>query len=83
VRPLLEQVVRAGQLGSDCDDARPDPDAVRAFCQRRIAHSNVPRYVHITDDFPMTITVKVQKCTMREAAIDVLGLHDADAIRTA
>ena len=56
---------------------------VRSFCQGRIAHYKVPRYVHVVDEFPMTVTGKVQKYKMREAAIDLLGLHDAAAVRTA
>ncbi len=50
---------------------------VAEFCQGRIAHYKVPRYVHATDAFPMTVTGKVQKYLMREQSIDLLGLHDA------
>ena len=58
-------------------------DDVRAFCQGRIAHFKVPRYVHVTDEFPMTVTGKVQKFKMREAAIELLGLEAAADIETA
>jgi fatty-acyl-CoA synthase len=58
-------------------------DDVRAYCQGRIAHYKVPRYVHVADEFPMTVTGKIQKYKMREAAIELLGLHDAASIRTA
>jgi fatty-acyl-CoA synthase len=50
---------------------------VAEYCKGRIAHYKVPRYVHVTDAFPMTVTGKVQKYLMRQAAIDLLGLHDA------
>jgi fatty-acyl-CoA synthase len=67
--------------------ARPgatlDLDSVRAFCQGRIAHFKVPRYVHIVDDFPMTVTGKIQKYKMREASIELLGLQSAAGIETA
>jgi fatty-acyl-CoA synthase len=53
------------------------------FCKDRIAHYKVPRYVHVTDEFPMTVTGKVQKYLMREASIELLGLHDAAGIATA
>ena len=56
---------------------------MRAFCQGRIAHFKVPRYVHVTDEFPMTVTGKVQKYKMREAAIELLGLAGRRAIETA
>ena len=49
----------------------------------RIAHYKIPRYVHITDDFPMTVTGKIQIFRMREMAIEQLGLHAAAAARTA
>jgi len=60
-----------------------DAESVRAFCAGRIAHSKIPRYVHVVGDFPMTVTGKVQKYKMREEAIAILGLDDAAAIATA
>jgi fatty-acyl-CoA synthase len=48
---------------------------VRAFCRGRIAHFKVPRYVRFADDFPMTVTGKVQKFRMREIAITELGIE--------
>ena len=60
-----------------------DAEAVREFCQGRIAHYKVPRYVHIADEFPMTVTGKVQKFKMREDAIELLGLQAAAGIETA
>jgi fatty-acyl-CoA synthase len=60
-----------------------DLEAVRAFCQGRIAHFKIPRYVHIADDFPMTVTGKIQKFKMREASIELLGLQKAAGIETA
>jgi fatty-acyl-CoA synthase len=58
-------------------------DEVRAFCKERLSHFKVPRYVKITDAFPLTVTGKVQKFRMRELAIVELGLEAAAAIRTA
>jgi len=51
-----------------------DVDAVRAFCDGRLAHFKVPRYVLIVDEFPMTVTGKVRKVEMRAVAVDMLGL---------
>jgi fatty-acyl-CoA synthase len=56
---------------------------VREFCKGKIAHYKIPRYVKFVDSFPMTVTGKVQKFKMREAAIDELGLGEAAAIATA
>jgi fatty-acyl-CoA synthase len=56
-------------------DASPlDVDAVRQFCDGRLAHYKIPRYVMIVDEFPMTVTGKVRKVEMRETAVSVLGL---------
>jgi fatty-acyl-CoA synthase len=65
------------------EGASLDRDGVAEFCQDRIAHYKVPRYVHVVTEFPMTVTGKVQKFLMREAAIDLLGLHGAAAEPTA
>ncbi|HEY1569352.1 MAG TPA: AMP-binding protein [Solirubrobacteraceae bacterium] len=65
------------------EGATLDADAVREFCQGKIAHFKIPRYVKTVDAFPMTVTGKVQKFKMREQAIDELGLADSAAVRTA
>ena len=48
-------------------------DEVAAYCAGRIAHFKIPRYVHVTDEFPMTVTGKVQKYRMREVSIELLS----------
>ncbi len=50
-------------------------DEVRDYCKDRIAHFKRPRYVKFADEFPMTVTGKVQKYKMREQAIEELGLE--------
>ena len=65
------------------EDATLTAADVAGFCRGRIAHHKIPRYVHVTDEFPMTVTGKVQKYKMREQAIELLGLHDAAAVDTA
>ncbi len=49
-------------------------DEIRAFCQGQIAHYKIPRYVKFVDQFPMTVTGKIQKFLMREETIRELGL---------
>ena len=56
------------------DGASVDTDAVRDFCQGKIAHYKVPRYVLSIEDFPMTVTGKIQKYLLRDAAVEQLGL---------
>jgi fatty-acyl-CoA synthase len=51
-------------------------DDVRSYCEGKIAHFKRPRYVRFADEFPMTVTGKVQKYKMREQAIAELGLHE-------
>jgi len=53
--------------------ATADAEDVRDYCRGRIAHFKVPRHVRIVDDFPMTITGKVQKFRMREIAAQELA----------
>jgi fatty-acyl-CoA synthase len=55
-------------------------DDVKAFCDGRIAHYKVPRYLRLAEEFPMTVTGKIRKIEMRETSIDELGLSStADA----
>ena len=49
-------------------------DAVRDYCRGQIAHQKVPRYVRFVDEFPMTVTGKMQKFLMREAMERELGV---------
>jgi fatty-acyl-CoA synthase len=58
-------------------------DELRDFCQGKIAHYKVPRYLRITDEFPMTVTGKIQKYLMRQASVEELGLEGAAATQTA
>ena len=60
-----------------------DSEEIREFCRGRIAHFKVPRYVRVTDEFPMTVTGKIQKFRMREMAVEELGLQAASQIETA
>jgi fatty-acyl-CoA synthase len=63
--------------------AQPSEDELRTFCRERLAHFKVPRYWKFVSEFPMTVTGKVQKFKMRDAAIEDFGLHDAANIATA
>ena len=44
---------------------------------RSIAHNKIPRYVEFVQDFPMTVTGKIQKFVMREEVEQRLGLKAA------
>jgi fatty-acyl-CoA synthase len=47
-----------------------DEEGVRSFCQNRISHYKIPRYIRFVESFPSTVTGKVQKFAMREAMIE-------------
>ncbi|MFC1403893.1 MULTISPECIES: AMP-binding protein [Streptacidiphilus] len=48
--------------------------ALREFCTGRLAHFKIPRYLHLVDAFPMTVTGKIRKVEMREESIRLLGI---------
>jgi fatty-acyl-CoA synthase len=54
--------------------ARLDADAVRSFAKGKLAHYKIPRYVHIVEEFPMTVTGKIRKVDMRAEMVRLLGL---------
>ncbi|MFB1633421.1 MULTISPECIES: fatty acid CoA ligase family protein [unclassified Pseudomonas] len=50
-------------------------DELREWARARIAHFKVPRYFRFVDEFPMTVTGKVQKFRMREISVEELALE--------
>lgn len=50
-----------------------DAAKVREFCTGKLAHYKIPKYVHVVDEFPMTVTGKVRKVEMREQSLDLIG----------
>jgi fatty-acyl-CoA synthase len=51
-------------------------DDLRTFCKGRIAHFKTPRHIKFVEEFPMTISGKVQKFKMREVTVAELGIGD-------
>ena len=51
-------------------------EELRSFCSGQLAHYKIPRYVHVVDEFPMTVTGKVRKVEMRERAAEILGRNN-------
>jgi len=56
---------------------------LRAYCTGKIAHFKVPHYWRVTNEFPMTVTGKIQKYKLRELAIKELGLEKVATVKTA
>jgi fatty-acyl-CoA synthase len=52
-------------------------EEVRGFCHGQIAHYKIPRYVRFVDEFPMTVTGKMQKFIMRAKMAEELGVRAA------
>ena len=52
-------------------------EEVREFCRDQIAHYKVPRHIRFVDEFPMTVTGKMQKFIMRERMAAELGVKEA------
>jgi fatty-acyl-CoA synthase len=50
-------------------------EAIRGFCAGKLAHYKIPRYVHVVEEFPMTVTGKIRKVEMRQVAVELLGLQ--------
>ena len=61
-----EQVIAWVQVkeGEALDEA-----AVKSFCDGQIAHYKIPWKVEIVDEFPLTVTGKIQKFVMRDQMI--------------
>jgi fatty-acyl-CoA synthase len=55
-----------------------DHAEIVSFCKGEIAHYKIPRYLKVVDEFPMTVTGKIQKFVMREMMIKELGLNEQD-----
>ncbi len=53
---------------------KADEAEIKAFCKDKIAYNKVPYYVCFVEEFPMTVTGKLQKFIMRDRMIEELGL---------
>ena len=51
-----------------------EPEDIKQFCKGQISHYKIPRYVKFVDEFPMTITGKIQKYRMIEISVEEFGL---------
>jgi fatty-acyl-CoA synthase len=63
--------------------SQAEPEAIKDWLKEKVAYFKVPRHIRIVQEFPMTVTGKIQKFVMREKMIEELGLEDAAEIQTA
>jgi fatty-acyl-CoA synthase len=66
---LGEEVLACVRLHGPAAKSPPTPQELRALCEGRIAHFKIPRYWKVMDEYPMTVTGKVQKFKLREMAV--------------
>ena len=52
-----------------------DEQNIREFCDGQISKHKIPRYIHFTDEYPMTASGKIQKFRLRENALELLNTH--------
>ncbi|EKT4472179.1 AMP-binding protein [Pseudomonas putida] len=52
-------------------------EELQGWCKTRIAHFKVPRYIRFVDEYPMTVTGKVQKFRMREISVAEIAAASA------
>lgn len=79
--PKLGEVVAAWVVprsGSELSE-----ESVREFCQGKIAHYKIPRYVVVVDALPRTVTGKVRKHVLRDRGVGDFGLENAESVPTA
>ena len=51
-------------------------EEIKEFCKDRIAHFKIPKTIRFVDEFPMTVTGKLQKFKMRELEINMIPKTD-------
>jgi len=70
---------RLGEIVAAWVRLRPGVEAteeeIRTFCQGQIAYYKIPEYVRFVDDFPATLSGKIQKYKIREFEIEARGLQ--------
>ena len=84
---LRRPVERFGEEVTACikpsEGARLTAEQMTEHCRGKIATYKIPRYWKSVEEFPVTVTGKVQKFRMREMAVEELGLQQAAETKTA
>jgi fatty-acyl-CoA synthase len=48
-------------------------EEVKAYCKGQITHFKIPKHIRFVDEFPMTVTGKIQKFRMSEMMVEELA----------
>jgi len=79
--------LRLGEIVVAWVRLRPGEEAteeeIRSWCQGQIAYYKVPEHVRFVDDFPATLSGKIQKYKIREFEIEARGLQTVAQTATA
>ena len=79
--------LRLGEIVVAWVRMRPGEEAteeeIRSWCQGQIAYYKVPEHVRFVDDFPATLSGKIQKYKIREFEIEARGLQSVAQTATA
>jgi fatty-acyl-CoA synthase len=60
------------------EGATASEEELREFCTASLAHFKVPRHFRFVDEFPQTVTGKIQKFKIRDLMIEELGLEQTE-----
>jgi fatty-acyl-CoA synthase len=79
--------VRLGEIVVAWVRLRPGQEAteeeIREFCRGQIAYYKIPEHVRFVDEFPATLSGKIQKYKIREFEIEARGLEQVAKTATA
>ena len=78
---------RLGEIVAAWVRLRPGQEAteeeIRQWCQGQIAYYKIPEHIRFVDDFPATLSGKIQKYKIREFEIEARGLENEARTETA
>ena len=78
---------RLGEIVAAWVRLRPGQKAteeeIRGWCQGQIAYYKIPEHIRFVDDFPATLSGKIQKYKIREFEIEARGLEQVARTQTA
>ena len=74
----ISSVTSAMEVYYKLTQSQLSEEDIKEYCKGKVAHYKVPRYIRFGNDFPMTVTGKVQKYKMREISIKELGLEEQE-----
>jgi len=63
--------------------AEATEEEIRQWCQGQIAYYKIPEHVRFVDEFPATLSGKIQKYKMRDFEVEARGLQDLAKTATA